>query len=113
MIFTGFRRRLCRCAARPDKLSRFDSAGEENAAGSACRPACRKSQFIKNNAKKVFARLFQKAAGEKRPRVPEGTRGLFEGGALSPGPQALLQALFPLPFFKKKGEIISDEGKDK
>uniref|UniRef100_UPI0023F4F7C0 hypothetical protein n=1 Tax=Anaerotruncus massiliensis (ex Togo et al. 2019) TaxID=1673720 RepID=UPI0023F4F7C0 len=34
--------------------------------------------------------------------VSSETPGLFEGGALSPGPQALLQAIFSVPFFKKK-----------
>ena len=41
---------------------------------------------------------FLKAAGEKMPGVPEGTPGIFEGGALDPGPQAPLWEPFPCFF---------------
>lgn len=62
--------------------------------GSALRPARRRAGFFGRRLTPKVSSTFLKVAGEKKAGASDEAPAFFEGGALGPGPQALLQAYF-------------------
>lgn len=73
--------------------------------GSALRPARRRDGFFGRRLTPKVSSTFLKVAGEKKAGASDEAPAFFQGGALGPGPQALLQAYFwgLGAFCKRKG----------